>query len=119
MKAADGNPVHLYCPTNFAPGQILPAHQQRFGDGIVYLFHAIMMRRVKDPRYRKGHNDGFVGLKAPFLRNIVGRHAWPRISHLAITNGLVERDERYCVESRAKGTAFPVPTPRQDGNCGN
>jgi len=109
MQAANGKPVSLYCPMNFAPEEILSADERAFGDGIVYLFHAIMMCRVQDPRYRKGYCDGFVGLKAQYLQNIAGRRDWPQVRRLALSNGLVECNGSYSTESRAKGYRVRSP----------
>lgn len=101
--------VRLYCPTNLHPDEMLAPEDRKFGDGIAYLCHIIMTRRVQDPRYRKGYRDGWVGLKAQYLQHIVGRHNWEHVKQLAIGNGVVECNESYFAGTRAKGYRMSAP----------
>jgi len=103
MQVTEREPVRLYCPTDLRLDEMLDQEDRRFGDAIVYLCHAIMTRRVEDSRYRKGHNDGWVRLKAQYLQRIVGRHNWEHVKHLAVGNGVVECNESYFAGTRAKG----------------
>ena len=68
-----------------------------------------MMGWVHDARYRKGYRDGFVPIKAAFMRAIVGRHAWATIRSLALALGLVECDEKFLAGKRAKGYRILPP----------
>jgi len=97
-----GAVARLYCPINFHPDAMLAPEDRRLGNGMVYLCHAIMMRRVHDHRYRKGHHDGFVGLKAQYLQNVIGRYNWVDVRRLAISNSVVECDESYATDRGAK-----------------
>lgn len=107
MVATASKPVWIYCPTEFFPEEFLTPDELRYGDGIAYLLHLIMRRRVCDSRYRKGssegHADGFVRLKAQFLQKIIGRHHWAQVKSLATGNGIVECDESYSAGRFAQG----------------
>jgi len=93
----------LYCPVAFEPERTLrPAHF-RYGDCLVYLCHAIIMARVRDPRYGKGHYNGFVPLTNRFMRNIVGHRRWQVVKSVAIECGLVECDGSYRAGQRSRG----------------
>ena len=98
----------VYCPATFQP-EDLPRKEERFAGGIGYLLHTVMMGRVHDSRYRKGHRRGFVPIKATFMRAIVGRHAWAPIRSLALALGLVECDNKFLVGRRAKGYRILPP----------
>ena len=112
MQAANGKPLRLYCPMNLHPSEILAPDDVRYGDGIIYLCHAIMTRRVQDPRFRKGHRAGFVGLKTQYLRNVIGRHNLAKVKELAIRNGVVQCEESYQAGKQAKG--YRVCEPYSD-----
>ena len=103
MQATNNKPLRLYCPMNLHPSEILTPDDLRYGDGMVYLCHAIMMRRVQDPRYRKGHRAGFVSLKTQYLRNVIGRHNLAKVKELTIRNGVVQCEESYQAGKHAKG----------------
>ena len=93
----------LYCPAAFEPERTLrPAHF-RYGDCLVYLCHAIIMARVRDPRYAKGYCNGFVRLTNRFMRNIVGHRRWQVVKSVAIECGLVECDGSYRAGQRSLG----------------
>ena len=40
--------TRLYCPVSFDPCKVLPMHDRRYADGMVYLCHAIIMHQVFD-----------------------------------------------------------------------
>ncbi|MHC4400200.1 MAG: hypothetical protein ACYTG0_11015 [Planctomycetota bacterium] len=108
MEAAGRKAVRLYCPSNLHPNRILSPEDRRLGDGIMYLCHAIMTRRVQDHRQQRSR-DGFAGLKAQYLQNIIGRHNWAETKLLAISSGVVECDGSYSVGRRSTGYRVASP----------
>jgi len=92
----------LYCPVGYRPSG-------KDADKLIYLCHSIIMQRVFDPRYRAGHNDGFVPLKGEYMRNILGKRHWPRIRQAAISSGLVSCSGSYSAGRYSKGYRLREP----------
>lgn len=100
--------VDFYTPTTFRSDDLQQKDRQ-YSDGIRYLLHAIMMGRIRDTRYRKGLRNGHVPIKAEFMRNVVGRHRWKPVRHLAIALDLVDCDQKYFPRRHAKGYRIQSP----------
>ncbi|HUT87066.1 MAG TPA: hypothetical protein VMX15_03150, partial [Candidatus Heimdallarchaeota archaeon] len=93
--------TRLYSPRNFFPGG-------EYADELVYLCHAIIMGRVRDPRCGK-ERDGFVPLKTEYMRNIIGDRRWRDVRRAALERGVVLCDESYSVGQRSKSYKLREP----------
>jgi len=100
-------PPRLYCPANFSPTRTLAKSQRDLSDGLVYLAHTVIMRRVLDPRHK--HRDGFVPLASQHIRRILGARHWPRIKQAGVDCGLVECDGSYRAGHRSLGYRLCEP----------
>jgi len=103
---SDAKEPGLVCPVNFHPRDVLRGPNRKLADGLVYLAHAIIMRRVQAPRCEI---DGFSPLCSIYLRKILGARNWPRVKRAALDVGLVECNERYVPDERSKGYRLKEP----------
>ena len=102
----DAKGPRLVCPVNFHPRDVLRGPDRKLADGLVYLAHAIIMRRVQAPRCEI---DGFSPLCSIYLRAILGARNWSRVKRAAQKMGLVECDESCIVGRRSKGYRLQEP----------
>jgi len=98
--------TRLYCPVNFHPADRLRGRDRKLADGLVYLAHAIIMRRVLAPR---SEVDGFFPLRSVYLKRTLGARRWPEVKRAALALGLVACDEKYIVGQRSKGYRLLEP----------
>ena len=102
-----GADLKLVCPVNFRPEDKLQRRDAKLADGLVYLAHTIIMRRVTAPR--SVDKDGFVPLQGAILKQILGHRRWPRIKRAALAIGLAECNGSYRAGERSMGYRLLEP----------
>ena len=85
-KVVGRTPVKLYCPVRFDPEVHLAPDTRRFADHLIYLAHLVYYRKHTDRRYS---HHGPVPIKAAYVREVVGKHLYPRVIRLAQEIGLI------------------------------
>jgi len=90
--------MQVYVPSNFDPNDI-PPELVKYIDDIKYFLHLIYQQRVLNRR----HKEGFIPLKAEYLRNIISRRYFGKIKSFLLTSGMIETDGQWIRGKKAYG----------------